>query len=57
MTRSIGDMLALAVGVAGVVVFLLGLLLFFFLRGASLDAIVVILAGLALMGIAWYFWK
>jgi hypothetical protein len=57
MTRSIGDMLALAVGVAGVIIFLLGLLLFFLLAGTILDSIIVILAGLALMGIAWYFWK
>lgn len=57
MARSIGDTLALVVGVAGVVIFLLGLLLFFLLAGSVLDSIVIILAGLALMGIAWYFWK
>ncbi|WP_301663048.1 hypothetical protein [Methanoculleus frigidifontis] len=57
MARSIGDTLALAVGVAGVAIFLLGLLLFFLMAGSVLDSIIVILAGLALMGIAWYFWK
>ncbi len=56
MPGRIGAAVSAAVGIGGVVLLLLGLLLFF-TPGSLVNAIVVILAGLALMGIAYYLWR